>query len=85
MLAKHIIKWEDSRGGHGEGGSLILWAAAVLSGDLSICSVHDEVVGVIGAKVNGIVSWDKASHVEVSVVADTEIFAATVEPGTIKK
>ena len=56
----------------------------MLCGNLSIQGVHDEVIGIISANMDVIGPNCKRRHVEVAVVANGEVLATPVEPGTIE-
>ena len=84
MLTKDIVEGEDSRRRDRKRSCLVLRAAVMLCGDLSIQGVHDEVIGIIGANMNVIGPDCKRRHVEVAVVANGEVLATPIEPGTIE-
>ena len=55
----------------------------VICDDRSIGGVDNEVVGVVRDDVNGILSRRVSAHVEIAVVADSEVVTSTINKGAV--
>ena len=85
LLAKHVVEREDPRCRNCEAPSALGAAVHIVRNDCSIGGIHDEVVGVIGDKVNRVLSRGIAAHVEISVVAHREVVATAIDEGAVPK